>query len=143
MTLQVQVMCDLIGTNNQRPRYDTQCVKDAVAQASVSIGFDAIGLIPEAGGIARAVGRQSGYRGVVADQFGYRTIYAFGAATGFKNVVYGISDTTAAGVASTALGIAGFVPGLGQGAAALSLGLDAIKLANALSMCRAAHANGQ
>jgi hypothetical protein len=124
------------------PWYETACAKDAYKQFAFSATFDAIGLIPEAGGIARIIGHQAGYRGVVADQFGYRRIYAFGAATGFKNVAYGITDTSPTGVATTALGIAGFVPGLGQGAAALSLGLDTFKLANALSICRAAHANG-
>lgn len=141
-----------IGTNQKTPWYSTQCSIDAYKEFGLSAAIDGLGLIPEAGGFARLLGNQVGFRGVVADQFGARQIKAFGGALGFKNLAYGLSDGSGLGVASTALGIVGFadagfklsgyVPFLGQGVAALSLGVDTLRLANALNVCRAAHANG-
>jgi hypothetical protein len=86
----------------------------------LSAGIDAIGLIPEAGGLARMIGHGAGYVGVVADQTGAGVIKAFGASTGAVNGLAGLGDTSAEGLVSTGLTVAGFIPGAGQVVAGLS-----------------------
>src|SRR5262249_17675751 len=70
-----------------RPRgYKNSFVIDAIKMGGLSVGFDMVGLVPEAEGfikafektagyrIARAVGNSAGYRGVVATQYGMRAV---------------------------------------------------------------------
>jgi hypothetical protein len=82
------------------------------------------------------IGHGAGYRGVVADRLGASVIHAFGASTGAMNAAANVGDTSASGLASTGLTAAGFVPGVGQVAAGLSLGLDAFKTIRAVNQCR-------
>ncbi|MDE3106184.1 MAG: RHS repeat-associated core domain-containing protein [Acidobacteriota bacterium] len=111
------------------------CVSGALLSNAVSVGIDAVGLIPEAGGVARFIGNQAGYRGVVADQLGAKVIGAFGKSTSTVNGLASITDTSALGLTSTALTIAGFIPGLGQISSGLSLGVDLYKTYKAVSAC--------
>jgi hypothetical protein len=101
----------------------------------LSAGIDAIGLIPEAGGIARLIGHQAGYVGVVADQLGSRVVGAVDASTGTVNGLAGLGDTSPEGLLSTGLTVAGFIPGLGQGAAIGSILIDTYKTAKAIRKC--------
>jgi len=101
----------------------------------LSVGIDSIGLIPEAGGIARVIGHQAGYVGVVADQLGSKVVGAVGASTGAVNGLAGLGDTSADGLISTGLTVAGFVPGLGQVAAGLSVFHDVYLTARAIGQC--------
>jgi hypothetical protein len=101
----------------------------------LSAGIDAIGLIPEAGGLARMIGHGAGYVGVVADQTGAGVIKAFGGSTSAVNGLAGLGDTSAEGLVSTGLTVAGFIPGLGQAAAVGSLGVDVYKTVRAIGQC--------
>jgi hypothetical protein len=99
------------------------------------VGIEAIGLIPEAGGIARMIGHQAGYVGVVADQLGSKIIKSVGASTSTAQGLLGLFDASPQGLISTGLTIAGFIPGAGQVVAGLSVGWDVFKTARAIAAC--------
>ena len=99
------------------------------------VGIDAIGLIPEAGGIARVIGHQFGYVGVVADQAGFRVVFAFGKSGSTGGDIEGLGDTSPEGLVSTGLTIAGFMPGAGQVVAGLSIGWDIFGATRAIAQC--------
>ena len=108
--------------NNGTPWYKT-CTAQALGAGALHVGIDAIGLIPEAGGISRMIGHQAGYVGVVADQVGYRVVNAFGKSTGTVSGLAGLGgESVAEGVWDTSLTIAGFIPALNDVAAVLSIG---------------------
>jgi RHS repeat-associated protein len=52
------------------------CTARALGAGLASAALDAIGLIPEMGGVARMIGHGAGYRGIVADQAGARILQA-------------------------------------------------------------------
>ena len=124
-----------IAPNNGTPWYKNSCVTSALGAGALSAGFDAIGLIPEAGGIARIIGHGSRYVGVVADQAGNSVIKAVGASTGTVRGLNGLFDTSPQGLISDGLTVAGFIPGLGQAAAIGSIIMDTYKTAKAVSQC--------
>jgi hypothetical protein len=99
------------------------------------VGIDAIGLIPEAGGLARVIGHQAGYIGVVADQLGSKMIKSVGASTSTVQGLRGLFDKSPEGLVSTGLTVAGFIPGAGQVVAGLSVGWDVFKTARAIAAC--------
>jgi hypothetical protein len=111
------------------------CVTGALGKGALSVGIDSIGLIPEAGGIARVIGHQAGYVGVVADQAGSRLIGAVNATANTGRGLAGLTDTSPTGLASTGLTIAGFIPGLNDAAAVGSIGLDLFRTAKAIGAC--------
>jgi RHS repeat-associated protein len=117
------------------PWYKNTCITSALGDAALHIGIDAIGLIPEAGGLARMIGHGAGYVGVVADQTGAGVIKAFGGSTGAVQGLAGLGDTSAEGLVSTGLTVAGFIPGLGQAAAVGSIGVDVYKTVKAIGQC--------
>jgi len=121
--------------NNGAPWYRNSCITSALGKGALSVGVDSIGLIPEAGGISRMIGHGAGYFGVVADRAGYRVVDAVGHTGAAAQGLNGLTDTSGTGVLSTGLTIAGFIPGLGQGAAVLSMVNDAIKTGIAISKC--------
>jgi hypothetical protein len=111
------------------------------------VALDAVGLIPEAEGftkvfentagyqLARAVGNNAGYRGVVATQYGMQAVAQGKGGVAMINGALGLGDTSVEGRISTGATLAGFIPGLGTGAAAVSLGVDAYKIFKAQSAC--------
>jgi hypothetical protein len=111
------------------------CVTSALAKGALSVGVDAIGLIPEAGGVARVIGHQVGFVGVVADQAGSRVIKAVGASTSTVQGLNGLFDTSSTGLLSTGLTVAGFIPGLGQLASGASIVVDAVKTGIEIAQC--------
>ncbi len=111
------------------------CVTGALVAGAVSIGIDSIGLIPEAGGLARAIGHQAGYAGVVADQLGTRVVKAVGASTGAFVIFGGLSDASPDGYVAIGLAVGGLFPGLGQGLAVVSMFHDAYVTAKAVGRC--------
>jgi hypothetical protein len=117
------------------PWYKNSCTTSALGAGALSAGIDAIGLIPEAGGIARMIGHGSGYVGVVADQAGNSVVEAVGASTGTVRGLNGLFDTSPQGLISDGLTVAGFVPGLGQVAAGLSVFHDVYLTARAIGQC--------
>jgi RHS repeat-associated protein len=133
--------CPVLASNNDAKK--NACVQNALLQGTASVAIDAIGLIPEAGGAARMYGNWRGYRGIVADQFGAKVIgqikngkyAAAGASLGGGPLGGGMFDTSAAGLMSTGLTVAGFIPGLGQVSAGLSMGVDAYKTWQAVKKC--------
>src|SRR5579884_574800 len=56
--------------------YNNSCVQNALLKGAVATGLDAIGLIPVGGVVSRAIGNAFSYRGIVADQFGNKTLGA-------------------------------------------------------------------
>jgi hypothetical protein len=118
------------------PWYKNSCITSALGDAALSVGIDAIGLIPEAGGIARVIGHQAGFRGVVADQLGAKLIKSVGGSTSAVHGLAGLGDTSPDGLISTGLTIAGFIPGLGQATSVLSIFHDAYVTAKAIGQCQ-------
>ncbi len=119
----------------QKPWYKNSCVKGALGKGALSVGVDSIGLIPEAGGVARVVGHQAGFVGVVADQAGSSVIKAAGKTTSAASGLASLSDTSPEGLVSTGLTVAGFIPGANDVAAGLSIGLDVFKTIKAIRAC--------
>jgi RHS repeat-associated protein len=115
--------------------YKNSCITGALDDAALHVGIDAIGLIPEAGGVARLIGHGAGYRGVVADQLGNRIIKGVGASANIGSGVLGLGDTSAEGLISTGLIVVGFIPGAGQIASGISLGWDIYRTAKAIGQC--------
>ncbi len=121
--------------SNGTPSYQSPCVRNALLAGVARVGIDAVGLIPEAGGIARVIGHQAGYVGVVADQAGTRFIQAVGGSTSTVSGLNGLTDTSGSGLLSTGLTVAGFIPGLNDAAAVGSIGLDLFKTLEAIRQC--------
>jgi hypothetical protein len=124
-----------IGAAPPTPWYKNSCITSALGAGALSLGVDAIGLIPEAGGIARVIGHQAGYVGVVADQTGAGVIKAFGGSTSAVQGLNGLFDTSPEGLLSTGLTVAGFIPGAGQVASIGSIIVDSYKIAKAVGQC--------
>jgi len=131
-----------------RSRYESLfCLSDALKENGFQLALDAIGLIPEAEGftkvfentvgyqLARAVGNNAGYRGVVATQYGMKAVAQGKGGVAMINSALGLGDRSVEGRISTGATLAGFIPGLGTGAAAVSLGVDAYKILKAESAC--------
>jgi RHS repeat-associated protein len=116
--------------------FQNPCITDALKAGALSAGLDAVGLILEAGGFARMIGHGAGYRGVVADQLDASIINAFNTPASAMSGATNASDTSASGLTSTALTIAGFIPALGEVASGASLVLDTYKTINAIGQCR-------
>jgi hypothetical protein len=122
------------------------CVAGVLAENAVSLGLDALGTlpIPEAGGITRLVGQQLGaakigaiYRGVVADQQGANLLNGLRNSTSAGALFGNSGDTSALGLASTAVGGAAltagyFVPVLGQILSGGQLLIDSIHTYNTI-----------
>ncbi len=124
------------------PWYKNSCITTALGNAALKVGIDAIGLIPEAGGVAREIGHQFLYRGAVADQFGARVIknVAFGASLG--STIVGLQDKSPTGLVSTSLGTAGIVvafarvaPVAGQVIAGALIVVDIASAAREIAAC--------
>ena len=129
------------------PWYKNSCITTALGNAVLKVGIDVIGLIPEAEGftkafentagyqLARAIGNSAGYQGVVATQYGMKVVAQGKGAIAMVNGAFGLGDTSVDGLISAGLTIAGFVPGLGQGAAVFSIFHDAYVTAKAVGQC--------
>jgi RHS repeat-associated protein len=117
------------------PWYKNSCITSALGTGAVSAAINSIGLIPEAGGVARLIGNQAGYVGVVADQTGSRVVGAVGASTSTVEGLNGLFDTSPTGLLSTGLAVAGFIPGLGQLASGASIVVDAVKTGMEIAQC--------
>ncbi len=124
-----------ISASAPQPWYGNSCITGALGDAALPLGLDAVGLIPEAGGIARVIGHQAGYIGVVADQAGFKVVDAFGKSTSTAQGLNGLFDASPQGLISTGLTVAGFIPGIGQGASIGSIIRDTYKTAEAISQC--------
>ncbi len=123
------------GNPQKTPWYKNDCIKDALGDFALHGAIDAVGLIPEGGLVSRAVGNYAGYRGIVATQQGTKALQAGKLGTGIANTGVNADDTSGIGVAQTVVGVAGLVPVLGQGAAAVSIVLDGVRAGMDISKC--------
>ena len=96
--------------NKGTPWYKNSCVTGALKTGAINAGIDAIGFIPEAGGLARMIGHGSGYRGVVADQLGHRVIKAVGKTAGVENSAIGFDSSDWTSYVSAGITIGDFIP---------------------------------
>lgn len=76
----------------------------------MNAGVDSIGFIPEAGGVARIIGHQAGYVGVVADKFGSKLITAAGKTAGVENSAIGFHSNDWASWVSVGITVGDFIP---------------------------------
>jgi hypothetical protein len=132
-----------VAPSNATPWYQT-CTAQALGTGALSVGLDSIGLLPEGKAIeigaetaARQIGNLNGYRGIVADQFGRKVLTS--ASVSAKGAASGISlgqGVTEGDWIQGGLTVAGLIPGLGQGAALLSINYDVFKTAKAVYACQ-------
>jgi RHS repeat-associated protein len=121
--------------SNAPPSYQSACVTDALKIGGVTIGVDLLGVIPGAKGagtVARGIGHWANYRGIVADNFGLKVIEQAGTVSNTVTLTGGLRD---ADWVSIVLGVAGFVPVLGQAAAGASIVWDGVKTWKAIQAC--------
>jgi RHS repeat-associated protein len=95
--------------NNGTPWYQNTCVTGALKTGAINAGIDAIGFIPEAGGVARMIGHGAGYVGVVADKLGSKVVTAVGKTAGTVNSAAGISSDWTSWV-SAGITVGDFIP---------------------------------
>ncbi|HKU20845.1 MAG TPA: RHS repeat-associated core domain-containing protein [Terriglobales bacterium] len=107
------------GTPNQQTQPQSQappwyktCTAKALGKGAVNLAIDALGFLPEVGGVARVVGHQAGYVGKVADNVGKNMLTAGTKTTGFLNSATGIDSSDWTTWVSAGITAADFVPGL-------------------------------
>jgi hypothetical protein len=126
---------DPFGWDKKNPWYKNSCITDALGKGALSIGVDAIGLIPEGGGaktVARGIGHWAGYRGIVADNFGKAAIHQVAGGADTFSLTQGLGEQD---WISTGLSVAGFIPVLGQAAAGASIVYDGYKTWKKIQAC--------
>jgi hypothetical protein len=96
--------------NNQTPWYHNSCITGALKSGAVSVGVDALGFLPEAGGVARVVGHQAGYVGKVADNVGKNMLTAGTKTAGVLSSATGFSSSDPTTWVLAAITAADFVP---------------------------------
>ena len=116
------------------PWYKT-CTAKAIGGFVLDAGIDAVGLLPEGGALSKAIGSYAGYRGLVATQQGTKALQGVKLGAGIVTTGLGAEDTSLIGLGKTVIGIAGFVPVLGQAAAAVSIVLDGVQAGLEIAKC--------
>lgn len=122
--------------------YRNSCITGAIGSGLLHVGVDAIGLIPEGTLVSRAIGNSFKYRGIVADQFGNRTIGAVQMASVIGSTGLGANEKSGTGSLSTGLGVAGIAatlaeaaPVVGQVISVASIGVDIVSTGLAIANC--------
>jgi hypothetical protein len=67
-------------------------------------------LLPEAGGVARMIGHQAGYVGVVADKLGSKIVTAVGKTAGAENSAIGFDGGDWTSWVSAGITVGDFIP---------------------------------
>jgi RHS repeat-associated protein len=98
------------GGGGGNPWYQNSCVTNALKTGAIDAGVDAIGFIPEAGGIARMIGHGGGYRGVVADQLGHSVVKAVGKTAGTVNSAAGANSSDWTSWVSAGITVGDLIP---------------------------------
>ncbi len=98
------------GGGPQTPWYKNSCITGALKSGAISVGIDALGFLPEAGGVARVVGHQAGYVGKVADNLGKNMLTAGTKTTGVLSSATGFSSSDWTTWVSAGITAADFVP---------------------------------
>jgi hypothetical protein len=105
----VDFCAPVVAPNNSTPWYKT-CTAKALGKGAVNLGIDALGFLPEAGGVARVVGHQAGYVGKVADNLGKNMLTAGTKTTSFLNSAIGFDRSDWTTWVSAGITVADFVP---------------------------------
>lgn len=105
--------------------YKNPCVTSALKSGAVSVGVDALGFLPEAGGVARVVGHQAGYVGKVADNLGKNMLTAGTKTTGVLSSATGFSSSDWTTWVSAGITAADFVPVLSDFTTPVAMAWDA------------------
>jgi RHS repeat-associated protein len=134
--------------NDATPWYKNACIQNALLKGATSTAIDAIGLIPEGGIASRAIGHAFNYRGIVADQFGNKTIGAIqmgaviistgstGADAQSSNGAISLSGLqTGVGILGIAKSLGAAIPVAGQVIAGVSVGLDLVSTGMEIANC--------
>jgi hypothetical protein len=107
--------------SSKTPWYNNPCVTNNLLKGAGSTALDSLGLIGPAGGVARFLGHQAGYRGIVADQYGSKVVgaasKAWSGASFSASAVAGALFDTPEDAASTVTLLTGLVPFLSQASA--------------------------
>ncbi|MGB6687310.1 MAG: RHS repeat-associated core domain-containing protein [Terracidiphilus sp.] len=111
--------------SNGTPWYQNTCITGALKTGAVNVGIDALGFLPEAGGVARVVGHQAGYVGKVADNVGKNMLTAGTETTGFLNSATGFSSSDWTTWVSAGITAADFVPVLSDFTTPVAMAWDA------------------
>jgi RHS repeat-associated protein len=98
------------GGGSGTPWYHNSCITGALSSGAVSVGIDALGFLPEAGGVARVVGHQAGYVGKVTDNVGKNMLTAGTKTTGFLSSATGFSSSDWTTWVSAGITATDFVP---------------------------------
>lgn len=96
--------------NNGTPWYHNSCIMSALKSGGISVGIDALGFLPEVGGVARVVGHQAGYVGKVADNLGKNMLTTGTKTTGVLSSATGFSSDDWTTWVSAGITAADFVP---------------------------------
>jgi hypothetical protein len=118
-----------ISAAPSQPWYKNPCVTSALGSGAVNAGIDAIGLLPEGKAFT---GAYSLFHGAAGASNGLNILLRVKAGAGIIGTANSLNEGDGY---STALGVAGFVPGLGQVAAGLSIARDIYKTASAVGQC--------
>lgn len=112
------------------PWYQNPCIKGALAKGAATAGLDAIGLLPEGKAFT---GAYSLFHGAAGASNGLNILQRIKAGAGIITTTNSLNDGEAL---STALGVAGFIPGLGQLAAGASIVVDLTRTGMAVAQCQ-------
>ncbi len=122
--------------NNRTPSYKNACAQDALKTGVINAVIDAIGFIPEAGGVARMIGHQAGYVGVVADKIGSKLIKAVGKTAGVENSAVGFDRSDSTSWVSAAITVGDFMPVVNEFTTVAALSWDTGVAAYRVHQCR-------
>jgi RHS repeat-associated protein len=113
------------AANNGTPPSKNPCVTDALKSGAITLGIDALGFLPEVGGVARVVGHQAGYVGKVADNLGKNMLTAGTKTTGFLSSATGFNSSDWTTWVSAGITAADFVPVLSDFTTPVAMAWDA------------------
>ena len=113
------------AANNGTPTPKNPCVANALKAGATNVGIDLLGFLPEAGGVARVVGHQAGYVGIVADNLGKNMLTAGTKTTGTLASAIGFSSSDWTTWVSAGITAADFVPVLSDFTTPVAIAWDA------------------
>lgn len=107
----------------QTPWYNT-CTAKAFGNRLLNAGVDSIGPIPEAGGLARVIGHEARYVGVVADKVGSKLIKAGGKTAGVENSAIGFDQSDWTSWVSAGITVGDFIAVVNESTTVAALSWD-------------------
>ena len=113
------------AANNGTPTPKNPCVANALKAGATNVGIDLSGFLPEAGGVARVVGHQAGYVGIVTHNLGKNMLTAGTKTTGTLASAIGFSSSDWTTWVSAGITAADFVPVLSDFTTPVAIAWDA------------------